>query len=48
VELALMKNGISHSEIKKMSEKEVMEYFSIIEESALYEKEQIDMMKVNI
>jgi hypothetical protein len=43
-----MKNGIAYSDIQKMDEKEVLEFFMIIAEESIYEKEQIDIMKAKI
>lgn len=43
-----MKNGVGYSDLKKMSEQEVIEYYMIITEESLYEKEQIDSAKVSV
>ena len=40
-----MKNGVSYTDIKSMSEKEVMEFFTIMVEYSLYEQERIEMTK---
>ena len=43
-----MKNGVGYSDLKKMSEQEVIEFYMIITEESLYEKEQIDSAKVSV
>ena len=45
IEFSLMKNGVSYTDIKNMSEKEVMEFFTIMIECGLYEQERIEMIK---
>jgi hypothetical protein len=40
-----MKNGISYSDIKQMSDKEIFEFVTIISEVSEMEKDAIDQMQ---
>ena len=45
IEINLMKHGISYDSIKQMAEKEVMEYFMILQELDKLEAEKMESMR---